>query len=153
MFPHIEPSTAQFVVSFIVSTVFAFICAYYAEKKGRYPLGWFILGFLFTIFSLIVLFFLSPLKQEEAGSSTAVVKDELKGPPPAPIEFTKEEDRLWYYLDQNHQQMGPVSMVALREEWNRGLLELNSYVWADGMEKWEKVDQLPELKAAFKRER
>jgi hypothetical protein len=42
--------------------------------------------------------------------------------------------------------VGPVSIIALRELWNRGLLELNSYVWTDGMEKWEKVDHLPELK-------
>jgi hypothetical protein len=41
--------------------------------------------------------------------------------------------------------------VALRELWNRGKLELNNYVWSDGMEKWEKVDNLPDLKDVLNR--
>ncbi len=45
--------------------------------------------------------------------------------------------------------MGPVSIIALRELWHRGQLELNSYVWSEGMEQWQKVDHLPELKNAL----
>lgn len=158
MFSHGEPNTVQLVVSFLVSTIFAFICAYYAEKKGRYPLGWFILGFFFALISLIVLFFLPPLKKEDAGQpaetqplGSSQAKEELKESLPPPFDRSKEENRLWYYLDQNHEQIGPVSLIALRELWDRGLLELNSYVWSEGMEKWERVDQLPDLKAAFKK--
>lgn len=158
MFPQGEPSTMQFILSFIFSTIFAFICAYYAEKKGRSPLGWFILGFLFTFISLIVLFFLSSLKKENGNLPTMTVmppdpdmieKEEALTPPP--FEKYKEENQLWFYLDQDHQQIGPVSLIALRALWNRGLLELNSYVWTEGMDQWKKVDQLPELKAVLNR--
>lgn len=156
MFNYGDFSTGEVIFSMIFSTLLAFACAYYAEKKGRSSLGWFILGFLFTFIALIILFFLPPLKREKSdqfpsnSSHGPILKDlEHRIPPPTPFELYKEENRLWYYLDQKHQQMGPVSVIALRELWNRGLLEINSYVWSEGMEKWEKVDQLPELKAVL----
>ena len=62
------------------------------------------------------------------------------------IEKKVEEDKLWYYLDQNRQQVGPVSLIAVRELWNRGQLELTSLVWTKGMEQWQKIDDLSELK-------
>ena len=45
--------------------------------------------------------------------------------------------------------MGPVSVIALRELWNRGELEMNQYVWSSGMDKWEKVEDLSELQNAL----
>ncbi len=60
-----------------------------------------------------------------------------------------EEEKLWFYLDKDHHQVGPVSIIALRELWNTGRLELTSYVWSEGMDQWEKVDKLPELKVVL----
>ena len=75
-------------------------------------------------------------------------------PPPTPeeLKLQDEEEKLWYYLDQNHQQVGPVSIIALRALWNRGVLELNSYVWTEGMTQWEKVDNLSDLKTLLNKE-
>ena len=50
---------SQLFFSFIVSILFAFMSAYYAEKKGRSSSAWFMLGFLFTFVALITLYFLS----------------------------------------------------------------------------------------------
>ncbi len=157
MFPHGEPSTGQFIIIFIVSTVFAFICAYYAEKKGRRSTAWFILGFLFTFYALIVLFFLSPIKKDDQSTKIVLppdpaLKDEVHAQPLPLFERYKEENQLWYYLDENHLQVGPVSLVALRDLWNRGLLEINSFVWSEGMEKWEKIETLSELKKALSKD-
>jgi len=159
MFQPQDFTTSQLIVSFIASTFFAFTTAYYAEKKGRSALGWFILGFILTIFALIVLYFLPPWKNEDVDKNSIIIPPSTSPDPkfpnqldpllPLPFELNKEENTLWFYLDQNHQEIGPVSLIALRELWNRGLLELNSYVWAEGMEKWEKVDQLPDLKSAL----
>lgn len=151
--PHTTPNM---ILSFILLLIIASLTAYYANRKGRNPLLWFIIGVLLGIFAPLILLFFSAVKSEPADvarglkisppdssrqqlSDSQLKSDDLK--------LQEEENKLWYYLDQNHQQIGPVSVIALRELWNRGLLELNNYVWSDGMEQWEKVDNLPELKA------
>lgn len=143
-----QPDTLQFILSLIVSIVFAFISASVAERKGRNTTTWFIMGVLFSFFALIVLLFLPSLKKEEGPMAPKTpVPDVLSQFPPR----SEEEDKLWFYLDVDHQQMGPVSVVALRELWNTGLLELNSFVWSEGMDKWEKVESLQKLREALNR--
>lgn len=156
MFSYEHLTASQYIWIFVFSTIFAFICAYYAEKKGRNSVAWFILGFLFNLYALIVLFFLSPLKKDDLPTMTELppdpsLKEEILQEPTHAFDRYKEENQLWYYLDENHSQMGPVSLIALRDLWNRGLLELNQYVWCEGMEKWERVDDLPDLKKALNR--
>lgn len=156
MFDIHQYTNSELIFSTIMGIVFAFITAYYAEKKGRNVLGWFILGLLFTIFALLVIYFLPSLKDEDESENSHIMSIPPQNQPPsfqsetliplATDQIKQDENALWFYLDQNHKQIGPVSIFALREEWNRGLLELNSYVWTEGMEKWEKVDQLPHLK-------
>lgn len=133
-------------ISFIILLVISSLTAYYAEKKGRNPLGWFILGLLISLLAPLILYFLPSIKEGDNKRIT---------PPVAPIgpdlqETTLlEEDKLWYYLDKNHNQYGPVSIIALKELWDHGQLELTSYVWSEGMEKWERVEQLQGLKQAL----
>jgi hypothetical protein len=133
--------------------IIAVSTSYYARHKGRDPVGWFILGALLGIFAPLILLFLPTIKSEETGLPTLTdsTSDSFhSSQQPLPIEkeaVIQEEDKLWYYLDQDHQQIGPVSVFALRELWNRGKLNLNQYVWCEGMEKWEKVDNLPVLKS------
>jgi hypothetical protein len=154
--PHTD---TNMLFSFILLLVIAALTAYYASRKGRNPLVWFIIGILLGIFAPLLLLFFPEVKKErednEMPTMTISPPDaslhqiSQTSPTPAEFERQEEEDKLWYYLDQNHQQMGPVSVVALRELWNRGKLELNNYVWTDGMEQWEKVDNLPDLKSVL----
>jgi hypothetical protein len=148
---------SNMLLSLLLLLIVASFTAYYANRKGRNPLLWFILGVLLGIFAPLILMFFSSIKngRSDNGLPTMTVSKpdpSLQHLPLAPTSEElkqQEENKLWYYLDQNHQQMGPVSIIALRELWNRGQLELNSYVWTDGMEKWEKVDNLSDLKAAL----
>jgi hypothetical protein len=115
-----------------------------------------LLGFVFGVLSLIVLLLLPPVRQADEGIG---MKEELPAPRPASSTLEpaqepqrisyQEEEKLWYYLDQNHQQYGPISLIGLRELWNTGKVELTSYVWTEGMEKWEKVESLPDLQRAL----
>lgn len=144
------------LLSFILLLIIASLTAYYASRKGRNPLLWFIIGILLGIFAPLILLFFPAVKNSVTGNGMPTMTvsppdhthQQLPQPPPTPAELKRqeEEEKLWYYLDQNHQQVGPVSIVALRELWHRGQLELNNYVWTDGMEQWEKVDNLPQLK-------
>lgn len=156
-----DPQT-HMLMSFILLLLIAGFTSYYASRKGRNPFIWFVIGTLLGIFAPLILMFLPTIKSEAdrvEGEPTMLVsrpdpslhQEQVPPPPPTPEELKRqqEENKLWYYLDQNHQQEGPVSIVALRELWNTGRLELTSYVWADGMSQWEKVENLPDLKSAL----
>ncbi|MCE2982428.1 MAG: DUF4339 domain-containing protein [Parachlamydia sp.] len=153
MQPH-EMTPAQLILSFIILLIIASITAYYADRKGRSFTGWFILGVLLGIFAPLILFFLPSYNQNKEGEGTLnykpVIAADKSSPPPVP--HLDSDEKLWYYLDADHKQMGPVSVVALRDLWNRGLLELTSYVWSEGMVQWSKVEELPELKNSLNKE-
>lgn len=152
-------SHPNIILSFILLLVIASLTSYYASNKGRHPAKWFVIGLLLGIFAPLILLFLLALKKEQKGNGYPTMS---VSPPdhtlahlpgatlsPEELKIKEEENKLWFYLNQRHEQVGPVSLVALRELWNRGKLELNQYVWTEGMEQWKKVDELPELKAAL----
>jgi hypothetical protein len=154
--PH-EMTTTQLIISFFILLIIASLTAYYADRKGRSFTIWFILGVLLGVFAPLILFFLSSNNESNENNSPAMTVSKpdpsLQAAASLPaVEFKGNEDKLWYYLDKDHKQMGPVSIVALRDLWNRGLLELTTYVWSQGMNDWLKVEQLPELKAALNKE-
>ncbi len=147
-------SNTQLFISFIFLLIIASLTAYYADKKGRNSTAWFILGLLFSVFATLILFFLPSLKPEntEASIGFPSVTPPKSSIPIPPKQLTSPEaNKLWYYLDQNHQQYGPVSLIALKDLWDTGQLELNSYIWSEGMPQWEKIDNLPEIKIALSR--
>ena len=102
------------------------IAAYYAKRKGRNPYLWFALGCVFGILGILAVFFLkNPPKESPA------VQPEAK---PAPKSLPH---RLWYYLDQKTQQIGPISTNALEDAFREGKIEPSTYVWHEGMENWK----------------
>lgn len=150
--PHIDLGTL--LIFILYNIIVAGITAYYANLRGKNPLLWFVIGMVTGVFALLILLLFQPVKKEsekdELPTMTVLEPDpalkEASSHEPDELKLQEGEDKLWYYLDQNHQQVGPVSVIALRELWNRGQLELNHYVWTAGMQQWEKVNQLPELK-------
>lgn len=150
----------ELFLSLLFQFVIGCLTAYYAKRQGRNPYLWFMIGFLFGIFAPLVLFYLSFIKN--TGDTNGMPGMTVSNPDPelekSPELHSKdeqklreEEEKLWFYLDQSHQQMGPVSIIALRELWNRGQLGLNTYVWTEGMQEWQKVDVLVDLKAILSR--
>ena len=142
----IDLTPGQLILNLLITLVIGFLTAQYAQTKGRNPMAWFALGFFFSLIAPIVLFFLPSLKPNEPTMAVSTPPAGRPIPPPVMPQIAPEENKLWYYLDQNHEQQGPVSMVALRELWKTGRLELTSYVWSEGMGNWEIVDKLPHLK-------
>lgn len=143
--PPSAPDNNTALLGFVVLLIVAGLTSYYAEKKGRNPAIWFVIGILLGFFAPIILFFLPSYKATENDSGVSGSREQV--PPPAPpLRPSIEQNKLWFYLDANHKQYGPVSMIALKELWDTGQLELTSYVWSEGMGKWDKVDNLPDLK-------
>lgn len=150
--PSSEPN---FLLSIIILFIISIGAAYYAEKKGRNPMIWFIIGLLISVFALIILYLLPPIERENEDEFEVKRNQGFSNYKPnsslgeTMSDKLPEEDTLWYYLDSNHAQFGPVSIVALKELWDTGRLNLESYVWSQGMENWKKVDELENLKKAL----
>jgi hypothetical protein len=164
MFSYPEISTNMLLMNAVFLFLIGVCTAYYAQQKGRSPFLWFLLGFGFGIFAPLVLFFISYFtnksKTEEPTMTVSlpdpvlenkVSPSEIETHTQTAVELQPDENKLWYYLDAQHQQMGPVSIIALREMWQVGTLNLKSYTWSEGMNEWKRVDELPELKALLNR--
>lgn len=148
-------------VTFIVFFIIGSISAYYASRQGRNPFLWFALGVLLGIFAPLILFFLSILDSRQAKSVVPPPSEHLKEPlaglNPILSEIKQQEaerlnpdsdaNKLWYYLDQDHVQQGPVSLLALKELWDSGRLYPTAYVWSKGMQQWKRVQELSNLRA------
>jgi hypothetical protein len=142
----------HFFFYFVVALVLGLVTSYFAVRKGRSQLGWFILGFLFGIIPLIVLYFLPDIPNGIPTMSVSEPDPSLIPTPIKPPELLPDETKLWYYLDQDHKQTGPVSIVALRDLWDRGLLGLETYIWSEGMPQWKRLEDMPDLKDAINKE-
>lgn len=125
----------------IIAWLFLFLLAagtaYFADKKGRSPLGWFMLTLLLGMIAPVLLYFLSEQRSLAKTEPNSLPKTKL---PPAP----STDD--WYYLEKNRQQMGPVSAQHLQDLVDKGTISPNTLLWKDGMESWQKmVDCFPAL--------
>lgn len=103
------------------------IAAYYAKRKGRNPYLWFAIGCVFGILGIFAVFFLKKPAQKDPKTVDAEAKPVPKSLP----------HRHWYYLDQNSQQVGPVSTSALESAWREGKITPSTYVWHEGMDNWK----------------
>ena len=146
-----QTSDHQIIFSLIMSFIIAGLTGYYAEQKGRSSIAWFIITLFISFIAPLILYFLPPLNDIKEGIIQPIDKPItlLQSPPQIPKDSDAVADKLWYYLDANHQQYGPVSLIALKELWDTARLDLNSYVWSEGMEKWERVESLPKLREAL----
>ena len=110
------------------------ICAWIAPKKGRHPVIWFALGVLFSVFAVGLLLVLPPVKKHKVQ------------PKPTIIPMNSEVfNRVWFYLDQTNAQQGPVDFIHIAKSFSEKQLSKQSYVWAEGMENWEQINDIPEV--------
>lgn len=142
-----DSMATQFWMILITALFFSSLTAYFAGKRGRSPIIWWLIGFSFGLLGLVALFILPNAQEEEDAVtySENLNQDTLLSPLPVTEIAEPEVEKLWYYLDDDHHQFGPVSVVALREQWNTGMLKLDSFVWTKEMSDWQKVESLPDL--------
>jgi len=53
---------------------------------------------------------------------------------------------LWYYLDNQNNQYGPMSFEALERAWECEKINASTYVWNRKMDKWLLLKEVPVLK-------
>lgn len=119
--------------------------AFIAQKRGRDPLVWFIIGTLLGLLSVVLLYILpaitkkaEPQYENIAGGSLPLESD-LVG---ISRQYSNTE---WYYLDRDHKQQGPVPFTALQTLWGDGFIAFNTYIWREGMSEWQTIEVQPFL--------
>jgi hypothetical protein len=122
------------------------LTAYVAHnKRGRRPIPWFFLGFFFGLLALLTVFFLpkkEPLQQ-------LLLKGNINHPLPliTPVIETETHPmtkELWYFLDENRSQIGPLSFHGLKNKYIEGKVLPSSYVWNAQMDDWKRLEALSE---------
>lgn len=118
-----------------ISVVIGTLGAYLAIQRGKNPYLWFCVGLFFGILGLLVLFI--PLKmkkkqlQKESQTSQKIPHPYIEGP----------SGCFWYYLE-GEKQIGPMSLVALTQAWEKGEVPSSTYVWNEDLPEWKVLQEL-----------
>jgi len=115
--------------TFISSISVGLLSAYLARKNQKNIYLWFFIGFILGLCGIIALFFL------DRPSKTA-----KKNPITLPPILHGPKDKLWYYLDINHDRKGPMSLHALTTEWHQGKISSSTYVWNEELPDWKPLE-------------
>jgi hypothetical protein len=132
----------KFVLLLVLWIAFGVFTSNVARQKGRDPFIWFFIGCLFGWIGLILVFVLPRVEKSkeapkwQSESNTAASKGEV-------IEVTplllKPTQRLWFFLNKENEQQGPVPFTKLKELWAESVIKKETLVWAEGMTDWTAV--------------
>ena len=112
-------------------------------------MAWFALGAILGLVAVIALYILPsklakvavvpsgifPEKQKQSDTSSYIPAEEVATLPP---------QALWYYLDKENNQYGPMSFNILKDAWDSGKVTPSTYLWNETMEEWKTLKNLPE---------
>lgn len=124
----------------LLSFIIALSGAYLAKKHNRKPLFWFLMTFLFGVFGLFTLYILIFYKAKKKKTQNTNGKVKI---------LTLPFNYLWYYLNHENQTVGPISSPKLLEEYQKGTISQNTYLWHDELETWKKPSEIKELEELF----
>lgn len=141
-------STIKVLVNAILPVICWLFCAItsskLAYKKNRDTQTWFILGLFFGIIALAIIYFLKPLKiirniQKKSNQSLA-----------NHFSILKTDNNYWYYLDNEKNQIGPMSLKKLYDIYLKEKISNYTYVWNDSMDTWKKLIDISSLSKLLK---
>jgi hypothetical protein len=110
--------------------------AYLAHRRGHNPYIWFCIGSFFGILGAFAIFF-APARKKVL----------TKSEPEPPVQqllpgIQGPSDKFWYYLNQEHKQVGPMSLDGLTNAWRQGKISLTTYVWNEELPDWKPLREL-----------
>jgi hypothetical protein len=129
------------VLSLLMGIICGYITMLIAERKGRNPLLWCVLGVFFGIFAIIAIVLLPPAVSRSGGQDEGVIEikaTRVEPEPRVPVEG-------WYALMSDRNQIGPMSLHRLKEMFVAGELTKESYVWHETMKEWSEIGNMVEL--------
>ncbi|XP_042237903.1 dnaJ homolog subfamily C member 13-like isoform X4 [Homarus americanus] len=61
-------------------------------------------------------------------------------------DMARDSEKEWYYQGSNKERAGPYSFKELKEIWSNGTLSPKTLCWAQGMDGWHPLTNIPQLK-------
>jgi hypothetical protein len=119
------------------------LTAFLARRKGKNPYLWFTIGTLMGVLGLLFLFIYTHKKGKQKIYIPKTKKTIKKPLSDIELFFHKNaiNNRLWYYLDKEHTQNGPVSLTWLNNHWQKGHINSSTYVWNEEMGNWKRIKE------------
>ncbi len=122
---------SNFPILLLASGAIGLLSSYLATKRGKNPIFWFMIGFFFGLLGVFAIFF-SPNPKRQPALAEAAPTPYIQGP----------SDKFWYYLDNAHQQTGPISYNALNSAWQQGTIAPTNLVWHEELPEWKPLKEL-----------
>ena len=123
-------------------------CAKIAKKKNRNPSTWFILGIFFGLVALVIILILKP---KRGTSKNISINPYLDTETKKNDSIFQKDDNYWYYLDNTHTQVGPMSLRALFDNYFKGKISKTTFIWNDTMKDWTKLMEISKLRDLLKK--
>jgi len=143
-------SIIQIIINAILPVICSLICAInsskLAYKKNRDSQLWFMLGLLFGIIALIIIYFLKPLKSLKKNTQKISIKPLIEH-----LAVLNTDNNYWYYLDNTRKQVGPMSLKKLYDFYLKQKISNHTYVWNDTMNNWKKLKEISSLSKILKK--
>jgi hypothetical protein len=137
----------RMLISFVFLLSLAGLTGFLAKRRGRDPVGWFLISLIVGAFGLLALFIMSD-KSKEQTTDLEEDEDKLLTGNDSFTETTVYAKK-WFYLDEDHQQSGPHSFEIIQELWDSSTLHVETYVWSEGMLGWSRVREVSSLQEAL----
>jgi hypothetical protein len=149
----------SFFLTLLLNILFGWLTASYAQARGRDPFIWFAVGAFFNLFGLLALFLLPDArnpeekeKEQEETDSSAQRNETIEVKPSEVYTVTEFHQHEWFYYDTNRQQNGPIDFEQLKKLWISREINDATFIWHEGMSNWQKIGDLPKIKAVFERQ-
>lgn len=120
-----------------LSFVIAVATAYLAKQRERSVVFWFLLALLFGVLATLLLLILPKASEMEEERARKDLEEE---------EGSDWQGMKWFYLDSDRKEKGNVTFQTLKELWEAKEVDLETYVWIEGMKEWKRISEIPKLK-------
>lgn len=137
MQPTVTPTTL------LIAALFGLISSFVAFKRGKNPYLWFFLGFLLGALGIFAVILLSDFAKKRKPRKKRLSSLILDGP----------QDKLWFYLDATHQQIGPISYQSIGENLKQGIINPQTFVWHENLSSWKKIEELLKIHYYYENEK
>jgi len=113
----------------------AFLCSHFAKKYGFNTTVWFAVGILCGLLGFLALLLIK--KYKLAKNDPSKIKNDT-----SEILDLPSCDKMWFYLDTEENQIGPMSIQKLSEEYSNQKITKQNYVWNEDLKDWEKLERI-----------
>ncbi len=125
-------------IAWLACLIYGSIGAFYAKQRSKNPFFWFTICFTLGLGALIAFILHPHIKKMFKKDQKEVPKDVLKAPViKTPTFSTFSPDTIWYYLDKDDNQNGPMSLKKIQALQEENIIHSDIYIWTEAFSQWK----------------